>query len=528
MSDAGADHTARSAPFTVAGARIEPDALRISGEKAVCEIEPKVMALMVALAERPGELWSRNELLTRLWAGRRSSDQTLTRIVYLLRKALKDAAAADAAITTVPKRGYRLDAPVHSNGRSRRAGSTQTATPHPFAIAVLPVTDVSGAGESGFLADGLTRDLTTLLSRTPRFRVAPISSVTRLAADYRAVRPAGEVLRVRFIVTATLARAGERIRVRVELADAVDDVLLWAQKYQSEVDQFYEVQEEVVCSISTAIAAKVNIPYSGRLRRSGRFNVSAYERIQTAEALRLNYGREAAAKIINMLQEALEIEPDNPAVRAALAMQISQSVVSQWIEERDAAIRQADALIAHALSDAANDPDVLTAAGVVATMFHRPDEAIVHLQQSVDLNPNDAHALAVLGWQRCLRHADANGIGLIETAEKRAPHHPRFGLWATYRATGHLFMLNYQEGLRGARQAIARTPNYYQPHLTCAWAHAGLNQTEPARQQIALARNLDADDILEKFVVEMRKWSGNSPNRQACWRVLDSLLELGT
>ena len=526
MPGTATDHTESSAPFVVAGARIEPDALRISGDQAVCEIEPRVMALMVALAERPGELWARDELLTRLWAGRHSSDQTLTRIVYLLRKALKHTAAIEGAIKTVPKRGYRLDAPVRFAGPTTRSTPAEESSPHPFSIAVLPVTDVSGADESGFLADGLTRDLTTLLSRTPRFRVAPISSVTRLATDQRAIRSAGESLDVRYVITATLARAGDRVRVRVELADALDDVLLWARKYQSELDQFFEVQEDVVCSISTAIAAKVNIPQPGRLKRSGRFNLSAYERIQAAEALRLNYGRETAAQIISRLREALNIEPDNPAVRAALAMQLSQSVVSQWLPNPETAKTEADALITEALAAAPDDPDVLTAAGVVATMFHRPDEAIAHLEASIEKNPNDAHALAVLGWQRCLRHNDGNGITLIETAEARAPHHPRFGLWATYRATAHLFMLNHEEGLRGAKQAIARTPNYYQPHLTRAWACTGLGNFDLARQEMARAQALDSSDILEKFVTEMRKWSSNSPNQTACGRTLDALLTL--
>ena len=159
-------------------------------------------------------------------------------------------------------------------------------------------------------------------------------------------------------------------------------------------------------------------------------------------------------------------------------------------------------------------------------MFHRPDEAIRHLELATARNPNDAHALAVLGWQHCLRHADPAGIGLIETAEARAPHHPRFGLWATYRATGHLFMLDYARGLDGARQAVERTPHYYQPHLTCAWAHAGLGDSASAKREIQLAREIDAQDILEKFVAEMRKWSRNSPNKTQCWEVLDVLRAL--
>lgn len=481
------------------------------------------MALLLALSERPGELWTRDELVSHIWAGASASDEVLTRIVYQLRKALTDIAADGGAVRTVSKQGYRLDAEIRaSENGSDEPVSRSTLFP-PFSVAVIPLTNVSSGGDARFLADGLTRDLTTLLSRTPHFRVAPPSSTQHFSANALNPAEAGEVLRVRFLITGTLARSGDSVRIRVELTDTADEALLWAEKYDARLDHFYEVQEEVVCSISTAIATKVDLTQPVRVRRTGRFNLSAYERVQAAESLRLNYGRKNALKIVEMLQEALEIEPDDPVTRAALAVQLSQNVVSQWAEEPKDTIARADALIADALAAAPTDPEVLAAAGIVATMFHRPDDAIRHLEVAAKRNPNDAHALAVLGWQQCLRHSDRGGIHLIETAETRAPHHPRFGLWATYRATAHLFMLDYAEGLRGGKQAVERTPNYYQPRLTCAWAYTGLGDGESAKREIARAREQESDDILEKFIHEMRRWSGNSPNKEDCWAVLEEL-----
>ena len=528
MEDSGTHAGIARAPFHMNGALIEPGALRINGKKSTCRVEPKVMALLVALSERPGLLWTRDELLARIWAGAPASDESLTRIVYQLRKALKRVAVAVGAVRTVSTLGYRLDAEV-------RAADPETSTPPsdstrfpPFSVAVLPVVDVSPDGEGKLLADGLTRDLTMLLSRTPHYRVTPYSSAVRHSADTSDLVATGDSLHARFIVTATLGRCGDSVRIRADLGDAAENVLLWAEKYEAAVDRFFEVQEDVVYSITTAITAKVNATQPVRIRRTGRFNLSAYERVLAAEALRANYGVESARRIVAMLQEALEIEPDDPITRAALAVQLSQNVVSQWAEDPAATIAQADALIAQALDAAPSDPEVRADAGVVATMFHRPDEAIRHLELATARNPNDAHALAVLGWQHCLRHADPAGIGLIETAEARAPHHPRFGLWATYRATGHLFMLDYARGLRGGRQAVERTPNYYQPHLTCAWAHTGLGDTASAKREIQLARKLDSQDILEKFVEEMRKWSRNSPNKAQCWEVLEVLRSSAT
>ena len=95
------------------------------------------------------------------------------------------------------------------------------------------------------------------------------------------------------------------------------------------------------------------------------------------------------------MEEALTLDPDDPAVAAALAIQLSQNVVSRWTADPAATIAKADALIAKAVTQAPHDPDVLTAAGVVATMFRRPSDAIDYLERSIFLNPNDAHAIAV-------------------------------------------------------------------------------------------------------------------------------------
>ncbi|MBL39530.1 MAG: hypothetical protein CMP07_14095 [Xanthomonadales bacterium] len=519
--------TRQHTPFFMNGVLVEPDALRLSGGKTDCGVEPKVMALLVALSERTGQLWTRDELVGRIWAGEAASDEALTRIVYLLRKALKAVAADADAVRTVPRLGYRLDGEVWAADDKADVMQSRTAHFPPFSVAVLPIVDVSAGGDGRLLADGLTRDLTMLLARTPQFRVAPHSSAARFSANAPGMAEIGRALHARYLVSATLARLDNTVSIRVDLSDAAEGVLLWAEKYHTAFDRFFEVEEDVVCSITTAIAAKVNVTQPVRVRRTGRFNLSAYERVQAAEALRLNYGRENARKIVGMLHEALAIEPADPVTRAALAVQLSQNVVSQWTDDPAATISQADDLITESLAAAPNDPEVRAAAGIVATMFHRPDHAIAHLEIATARNPNDAHALAVLGWQLCLRHSDPGGIGLIETAEARAPHHPRFGLWATYRATAHLFMLNYAEGLIGARDAIARTPNYYQPHLTCAWAHSGLGDTASAKREIQLARELESGNILEKFIDEMYRWSKNSPHFRQTGEILQIMGETG-
>lgn len=515
------------APFRLNDLLVDPEDLSLTNGDETVRLEPKFMAVLVALAERPGRTWKRDHLVNRVWPDGAGGDESLTRAIYNLRKALSRFDMGKA-LATVPRLGYRLNANIkHVDSASQLAPQHTGKTPPPFSIAVLAFADQSTNNENAWLTQGLVSDLSALLSRMPRFKVAPISSIAHHATRDLPLAALGRELNVRFAVKGSFARNDNDIRIRIELLEIESGALLWARRYDTRLDRFYDVQDDAVLSIATAISTEVRTPRTTTLRRDKPFNLSAYERVQEAEALRQNYSRETAMKITSKLEEALSLEPEDPAVAAALAIQLSQNVVSRWVAEPVATVDKADALIAKAVSESPHDPDVLTAAGVVSTMFHRPDDAIDFLERSIFLNPNDAHAIAVLGWQRCLRDADEDGITLIETAETRAPHHPRFALWATYRATAHLFMLDYEAGLEVSKEAVLRTPNYYQPLLHCAWAAAGLGDQPLAADFIAKAEAIERG-ILPKYVDEMRKWSANSKHKDANHAMLATLLGCGS
>ena len=511
------------APFRMNDVLADPEDLSLTVEETAIRLEPKVMAVLVALAERPGRTWKREDLVDRVWADGLGGDESLTRSIYILRKALSRF-DMEKALVTVPRLGYRLNANIkHVDAASQLAPHYVAKTPACFSIAVLPFTDQSKNNENSWLTQGFVSDLSALLAKMPRFRVAPISSIEHHSANYLSLSELGRELDVRFAVKGSVARQNNDIRIRIELFEFESGSLLWARRYDTHLDRFYDVQDDAVLSIATAISTEIRTPRMATTQRGKSFNLTAYERMQEAEALRQNYSRETAEEITAKLEEALSLDPQDPAVAAALAIQLSQNVVSRWSADPAATIGTADALIAKAVSDAPHDPDVLTAAGVVATMFHRPTEAIDYLERSTFINPNDAHAIAVLGWQRCLRDADADGIALIETAEARAPHHPRFALWATYRATAHLFMMEYGPGLEAAKEAVLRTPNYYQPLLHCAWASTGSGDKDGTCAFIEKAEAIESG-ILPKYVDEMRKWSANSRHKDANHAMLAQLL----
>ena len=515
--------------FLVNGIAVSTTNHCIGSEPQTVRLEPKVMALLVALASHPHELVRREQLLEHIWLDGLGGDESLTRLVYQLRRAFRSFPQLAQTILTVSKSGYRLDAEVTSldslSGTPAQA-STESDREYNLSIAVLPVTDQDNLPDNGYLADGMSRDLTSFLATTSMLFVTPYSSVLALHDDALSLDAAAHTIGCRFILTGNFRRRGDQITLRFELVDTLDASLAWSGKYNAVLDQFFEVQNDVLLSVSTAISTRVRFPLTAPTLQSRPFKNDIYRIVQAAETLRYRYGKDTAREIVRLCEEGLGIDPDNAMLLAALAVQLSQNVVSQWEADPQAAERLAFDHIERALAMEPANADVIAAAGIVNAMFHRPAEAIIFLRRALELDPNNAHALAMLGWQTCLLESDPAGIGLIQSAEQRAPHHPRFGLWATYRATGHLFMLDYASAVPACEQAILRTPNYYQPRLSLAWALLGLGETEMARATIREAETFEGDQIARKFVGEMKLWSRNSPNADECERTLENLIPL--
>ena len=520
--------------FSVNGVQIDPSERKLWDGERDTRIEPKVMTLLIILAAKSNVLVSREYLMLGIWQDGGGSDESLTRLVYQLRRAFKLFPSLEGTIKTISRSGYRLDASLdgESDEEHRRdhssAESPTRRREYDLSIGVMPFTDHDAAPGNRYLIDGMSRDLTSLLATTAMLHVVPYSSAIALYARELPIETIAETLGCRFMLTGSLRRMATQIRLRFELVDVHDASLAWSVQHDTVLDRFFEVQRGVLQSVSTAISTRVRFPVVVPKTSERAFRDDVYRIIQSAETLRYSYGKTAAREITRLLDEGLAIDPGNAILQAGLAVQLSQNVVSQWEEDPESARTRAVGLIEQALSSGPVGADVIAAAGIVSAMFHRPDDAIGYLRRAVEIDPNRAHARAVLGWQICLRHADAHGLTLIESSEQQAPHHPRFGLWATYRATAHLFMLDYASAVTACEQAIARTPNYYQPRLSLAWALAGLGDPEAGAKAIRSAEKLEGKLITSKFIDEMNKWVGNSPHAAQCANALDDLRPLAT
>ncbi len=506
------------------------------------------MALLVALSQKPGELWQRNELLGAIWANGSGSDEGLSRLVSLLRKTLASDHGLENTVKTIPKLGYRLDASVElpdpegtakqaaaspaieaigpgnavaaqsrlsrihvfivaalvlagiafiwfpqDNRNSVNAASQIANNQARISLAVLPIELMKGVEDRPFLAEGMTRDLTAALSQVSNAWVAPYSSTRLLSGNMVDAVAAAEDLDVQYVITGAMGVQGDLLILRIDLADMIDNRQIWSKRFARPLDSFYELEDEIVREISTSIFSEIQASEIASVSSRDEFDLSVYELLQKAESERYAYGREPAMRIVSYLRRALAIDPDNYSSRAAMAIQLAQNVISGFSDDpaRDAplALRYLDEMRAIA----PNDPKVLTSSAMVQYYINGDmQQARGLLEQSLAIDPNEPHAAVVLGLIRCYSGQADAGLTLIRNAEVRAPRDPRYGIWAWFRGACQSVQGDLESAERAADEAILRNPNYPAFYFASASFKCLLGKNKQAQDTVRLAARLDS------------------------------------
>jgi len=374
-----------------------------------------------------------------------------------------------------------------------------------LSLGVLPFENENLSEKRAFLVGGMTRDLTSLLSRVPNLRIAPYSSTRTIMPETMSAEDAAAELGVRYIVSGSLTEAGDQLVVRIDLIDVSTGNQQWSERFTEPLDNFFALQDQVIQHVATSIFSEVQASETDRIRHKSEFDLSVYELIQAAEAEREVYSDEAAARIIDLLERALGIAPNDPKVKGFLAIQLTQNVVSGYSDDPARDVGRAFTLLAEARAVAPRDPQVLMGAGIANFMTGQTEEAHRLLTESLAVDPNEPHAAAVLGWAACYLGNLDQGLQLIRSSEARAPRHPRYALWATYRGACEGIAGNHEAGLQAENDAINRNPNYTSPYFSSIGFDCLLGNEEQARATLQASYRVNADYTLETWAAGTRR-----------------------
>ena len=363
-------------PFIVNHVRVLPDRNVLVGKDGEVRVEPRVMDVLCALASSPSGVMTRHALIDELWGLESGGDESLTRAVSRLRRALREAGGSPEDVETVPKRGYRLTAairPLPEGGVDTAQGSAfgqtasgETATgvsssPLPgrpawravlatcavallavlvailifrtpaggtpqlsgaqreVVIAVLPFDNQSPDAADDYLAAALADEIQFSLTRNNSVSVIAGGSAFRFHDKKQDLKAIAQALNATHIVDGALRRTDLGVRVGVNLIDAGNETIIWSTVEEYADDRIYAIRDRVALEISSALGASASRDCGGAepVRDP---DPGAYETYLQARALYRDGSKENLERAITYLESATAIDPHFADAWATLAM----------------------------------------------------------------------------------------------------------------------------------------------------------------------------------------------------------------
>ncbi len=351
--------------FRVGRFEVHPKRLTLVADGESVRLEPKVMAVLVYLAERAGDVVTRNEFAEHVWRGRVVSDEVLSRDISILRSNLGDNAKEPEYVMTVPRVGYRLIAPVaplHAppaelpadvasdnaslpDGARRNSASASQRLrylvplllavlgvalwlrygpkPEPDHaldarnVAVLPFVNLSASADDEYFGDGLSEEIMHTLAGVDGIRVVARTSSFALRDSKDDVRDIGRKLNAGSILEGSVRRDGERLRITAQLVDANSGLHAWSESYDRSLSDIFDVQNE----ISTAIANRLlgTLAPGSRVGSEPTRDPRVYQLFLRANHALRRRGAEPLVRAVDLFEQTLELDPQFGRAYAGLA-----------------------------------------------------------------------------------------------------------------------------------------------------------------------------------------------------------------
>jgi DNA-binding winged helix-turn-helix (wHTH) protein/TolB-like protein/Tfp pilus assembly protein PilF len=496
---------------------VQPTLNELSAAGTSVKLEPKAMSVLMYLADRAGQVVGREALLAALWPGVVVGDDALTQVVIKLRKALGDTREKPAYIQTISKRGYRLIAPVvrletapsapipHASAPQAHRGQrvawiaaagtavlllaaagvwwsdSERATAILRSPPAIPDTEATGDAQptvtvrpfdtvgddpqAALLARGITADLITDLSKLSGLRVIEL---VPLGAKTSADTPAS-IPPIRYVVSGTVQRADQQLRLHVYLTDGETGKQLWSERFDRAPSDLFAIQDELGPKILQILPAKVSEAELRRVAQRYTRNLEAFEYFQRGQSALLVRQKAENETARDMFRRAIALDAAFARAYAGLALTYAADYRNQWTADGPAAL---DRALEMAQTAYQINPDIQETYWVLAFVHmerRQHEQALQYLRTAVRLYPSFADGYALMGGIDTYVGRPADTVPLLRTAMRLDPE--AGDLYFLLLGRAYLFLGDLEQARVNLEHALARNPVNLEAHVYMAALH---------------------------------------------------------
>ena len=369
--------------------RFEPATARLWADQREIKLTRKAAGVLGLLVERAGQPVTKQDLFASVWRNTVVSDDALTTCIQELRKALGDDAKQPRYIETRHRYGYCFVAELAGTEPAAEPKVVEPpAVPSELpAIAVLPFMDMSPSRDQDYFCEGLAEELIDALTHVDGLRVAARSSSFQFHQDGVDLREIGRVLGVGSVVEGSVRRAGDQLRVTVQLIDVATGYHKWSQRFERTFGDVFAIQDEIAAKV--AMTLRGGAALSQREQRALRRPHTSAEPYEYYLRGRQSLHRMRQADLEQsrrMFEGAIELDADYAPAWAGLAT--VHALLYEWWGSNDEDLHRADRASQIAMELAPDLADAHVARGFALSLRGLYDEARVHFELAAHINPH--------------------------------------------------------------------------------------------------------------------------------------------
>ncbi len=356
--------------------------------------------------------------------------------------------------------------------------------PNKPSIAVLSFENISGDHEQEYFSDGISEDLTTALSRFNWLFVIARNSAFAYKGVAVDVKQVGRELGVRYVLEGSVRRAGDRVRVNAQLIDTDTDSHVWAEQFDRQMVDIFDLQDDIVASIAATVAPEITLAEIERSRGKRPNALNAWDHYLRATAAYRKMTHEDVGIAIALLGQATDDDPEFANAYALLCRCYILIGARGWVRPVSEAYEKSRHYAEKAVQLSPSSPEANHALAFVMVMTGEADQAITVARRAIELNPNFADAHTVLAQALIFSGDLEKGLEACHRAERSNPRDNRGSRTFDIKGHGYFSLGKYEQAIEAAKKGLHQNPSAYGSLVVLACSYAQLGRMEEAKHYV--------------------------------------------
>lgn len=370
---------------------------------------------------------------------------------------------------------------------SSAASTARTTLPIPDkpSIAVLPFDNLSAEPDQAYLADGFVEAITAALSRIRSFFVIARNSAFAYKSRATNVRDIGSELGVAYLLEGSVQKAGNRLRITVQLIETEGGAHVWSERYDGTIDDIFDLQDRITEQVAGALQPSIRIAEIERSRRKRPQDLGAYDYAMRAMPHVWALEKEESTKALELLDRALAIDPEYPLALSLAGWCHAQRSVYNWADDIAESQALARTLAERAAELSGDDPLILAVLGTVHTFVRNYGTARILLERALALDPNAAWAWSRLGWVENYSDRPERALENFDRALRLSPLDPMNFNNYVGMASANEVAQDYDKAAALYQRALEERPHAMWIYRHLASSLSGAGRMEEAKEAYA-------------------------------------------